>query len=65
MNTEGALQQMVNPFADIDIEPRVAVLQHDLFLKVLALLQGALGKQIGQWHIKLRLFVYSFIMEIF
>ena len=65
MNTEGTLQQMINPFADIHIEPWVAVLQHDLFLKVLALLDGGLGKQTGQRHIILTLYVYSVILYIF
>lgn len=42
MDTEGALQQVVHPFTDIYIKPRVTVLQHDFLLKVLALLAGAL-----------------------
>ena len=65
MNTEGALQQMINPFADIHIEPWVAVLQHDLFLKVLALLDSGLWKQIGQRHINLTLYAYNVILYIF
>lgn len=38
MHAEGALQQMVHPFTDIHIEPWVTILQHDFFLKVVALL---------------------------
>jgi len=30
MNAEWTLQQMVQPFADVDVEARIAVLQHDL-----------------------------------
>lgn len=40
--TERTLKQVVHPFADIDIKPRVTVLQHDFFLKVLALFGSAL-----------------------
>ena len=42
MDTEGALQQMVHSFTDVHIEPGVTILQHDLFLKVLALFGSAL-----------------------
>lgn len=45
MDTEGALQQVVHPFTDIDIESWVTILQHDFFLKVLALLGSALQKR--------------------
>lgn len=45
MDTEGALQQVVHPFTDIYIEPWVTILQHDLFLKVLALLGSALEEE--------------------
>lgn len=44
MDTEGTLQQMVHPFTDVDVEPRVTILQHDLFLKVEALFGSALGE---------------------
>lgn len=49
VDTEGALQQVVHTFTDIDIKPRVTILQHDFFLKVLALLGSALGKKIALW----------------
>lgn len=42
MDAEGTLKQVVYSFADVDIKPRVAVLQHDFFLKVLALFGSAL-----------------------
>lgn len=42
MDTEGTLKQVVHSFADVDIKPRVAVLQHDFFLKVVALFGSAL-----------------------
>lgn len=45
MDAEGALQQMVHPFTDIDIKPWVTVLQHDFFLKVVALLDSALEEE--------------------
>lgn len=42
VDTEGTLKQVVDPFADVDIKPRVTVLQHDFLLKVLALFGSAL-----------------------
>lgn len=42
MDTEGALQQVVQPFTDIHVEPGVTILQHYFFLKVLSLLAGTL-----------------------
>lgn len=42
MNAEGALQQVVDSFTDVNIEPRVTVLKHDLHLKVVALLGSRL-----------------------
>lgn len=39
---KGALQQMVHTFADIYIKPWVTILEHNFFLKVLALLGSAL-----------------------
>ena len=37
MDAEGALQQVVDSFTDVHINPRVTVLPHDLLLKVMAL----------------------------
>lgn len=45
MDTEGALQQMVYAFTDIHIETWVTILQHDFFLKVLALFGSALEEE--------------------
>lgn len=45
MDTEGALQQMVYTFTDIHIETWVTILQHDFFLKVLALFGSALEEE--------------------
>ena len=42
MDTEGALQQVVHPFTDIHVKPRVTILKHDFFLKVLAFFSSAL-----------------------
>jgi len=47
MNAERALQQVVDPLADVDVQAGVAVLQHDLLLKVLALLTGELWRRRG------------------
>lgn len=35
VNTEGAFQQVVNPFTDIHVKSWVTILQHDFFLKML------------------------------
>lgn len=45
VDAEGALQQMVHPFTDVHIQPRVTILQHDFFLKVLALFGSALREE--------------------
>lgn len=54
MNAERTLQQVVNPFTDIHVKSRVAILQHDFFLKVMALFGSALQEKKDQdffWNI--------------
>lgn len=45
MNAERTLQQVVNPFTDIHVKSGVAILQHDFFLKVMALFETALQEK--------------------
>lgn len=45
VNTEGALQQVVDPLTDIHVKSWVTILQHDFLLKMLALFCSALQEK--------------------
>lgn len=65
VDTEGTLKQVVDPFADVDIKPRVTVLQHDFFLKVLALFGSALlDKRNAPFIICVRVHIYPSAVQI-
>lgn len=64
VDTKGTLKQVVHPFADVDIKPRVTVLQHDFFLKVLALFGSALVDKKKPCIIRLRIHNYPSNVQI-
>lgn len=65
VDTEGTLKQVVDPFADVDIKPRVTVLQHDFFLKVLSLFGSALlDKRNAPFIICVRVHIYPSAVQI-
>ena len=55
MDAEGALEQMVDTFTDVDVQPRVAVLEFDLRGQVKTLFHGPLEphppKEIGSLNL--------------